>query len=121
MPVLLVDDDPDQLAVREMLFQHAGFSVLKAGNVYDALRLARENRPACAVVDLCLPREEDGLALIRSLKDLHSSLSILVLTGKSTHRLQSKPEWKLITAVMTKGSPAAYLLAKAKAIEQETS
>ena len=115
MTVLLVDDDPDQLAVREMVFQQAGFAVLTAASAGKALRLAQQKRPSCAVVDLCLPREDDGLTLIRELKQMDQSIRILVLTGKRTHGLQNRPEWQSITAVITKGSPSAHLLQSVKA------
>ncbi|HEX4169387.1 MAG TPA: response regulator [Bryobacteraceae bacterium] len=116
MAVLLVDDDPDQLALREMLFSQAGIAVLKATTVAEALLLARHDHPSCAVVDLCLPNEEDGLTLIRELKKINDSVHILVLTGKRTHGLQNKPEWKSIAAVVTKGSPSAHLLARVKSL-----
>ncbi len=114
--VLLVDDDEDQLVVREMVFAQAGFAVLIAATASAALQLARENKPGCAVIDLCLPKEEDGLKLIRELKQIDPALPIAVLTGKPAPILQTRRERKLIAAVITKGSSSAQLLATIKAL-----
>ncbi len=116
MTVLLVDDDEDQLFVREMLFAQAGFIVLKAAAPSEALQIAHQNKLSCAVLDLCLPQEKDGLKLIRELKQIDPSLPLAVLTGKRIPGLQNRPEAKLIAAVITKGTPSAQLLATIRAL-----
>ena len=100
-----------------MLFEQAGFTVFKAASEASALRLAREHSPVCALVDLCIPTEQDGLRLIVRLKQAHPQTQILVLTGKRVHGLRERPEWPWITSVITKGSSSARLLSAVRALQ----
>jgi DNA-binding response OmpR family regulator len=79
--VLLVEDDPDQLHIRQLVFERSGYTVRTAQNANDALALAA----GCDVVlmDLRLPQLEDGLRLIQSLQ---GSARIIVLTGDISDR-----------------------------------
>ncbi len=76
--VLVVEDDPDQLIIRCMLLTHHGFETRRAGDSETAIRLASEEQPEIAVIDLRLPTEEMGLSLIRELRAL--------LPGMQHHR-----------------------------------
>jgi DNA-binding response OmpR family regulator len=58
MKLLLVDDDPDLLAITVFVLQQAGFEVMTAGSVADALRAFRRERPDLVLLDINLP---DGL------------------------------------------------------------
>jgi DNA-binding response OmpR family regulator len=69
--LLLVDDDPDQLDVRTMVLERAGYKVLAASGVAAAL----EHPTADLVVMDLVP---DGLSLIAS---IGSRVPIIVLTG----------------------------------------
>jgi DNA-binding response OmpR family regulator len=79
--VLLVEDDPDQLRMRQLIFERSGYTVRTAQNAADALTLAA----GCDIVvmDLRLPALEDGLQLIQSLQ---GSARIVVLTGDYSDR-----------------------------------
>jgi len=118
MKVLIADDDPEQLAIRQMLLKHFGFEPIIAGDAQTALSAAITERPACAVVDLRLPSEKSGLGLIRDLKRVDERVHILVLTGGSATRLDSLAERSLVDAVIEKGSPSAQLIARLKAFEK---
>jgi len=75
--VLVVEDDLDQLATRRQLLEHAGYEVLGAQSGVEALaRLA-----GCQVMlmDLRIPRLEDGLELIRAAGA--ASVRVIVLSG----------------------------------------
>jgi CheY-like chemotaxis protein len=109
MTVLLVDDDPDQLAVRCMLLEHYGFHAFCASDANSGLQLAREHRPGIAVVDLRLPTEDEGWNLIASLKEILPEVSIIVLSGVAGdgarhQQREHVDEW------ITKGSGAHLLL-----------
>jgi DNA-binding NtrC family response regulator len=104
--VLIVEDDPDQLAVRSMLFTRQGLTSLSASGAQAALQLAAAERPHCALLDLRLPSEEAGLRLIRGLKGLDPAMKIVVLTGR-TASLKAAPELAMVEAVFEKGSPTA--------------
>ena len=78
--ILLVDDS---FAFRERLsraFADRGFRVRSAANYQEAMKLAQEEAPQRAVVDLRMPGRS-GLELVRDLKQLDNSIQILVLSG----------------------------------------
>ena len=74
--ILVVEDDPDQLEMRKLILEHAGYEVATAQNAAEAL----DRLPGCQVVvmDLRLPTPEDGLRLIQAAS---GSAKIIVLSG----------------------------------------
>ena len=80
--VLLVDDNPLQLKVREAVLQKAGFRVLSATTAEDALALlhALADRIGVVVTDHLMPRSS-GSDLVRAVRAENSWLPIVVLSG----------------------------------------
>jgi len=115
MKLLLADDDADQLELRSMTLRNAGHEVCAAADVPTALRLASENDPEAAVVDLRMPTQDLGLQLIRGLKKTNSRLRVIVLTGIDAKQFEKLPERALVEAVFTKGGGSRLLLAYLKA------
>lgn len=111
MKILIVDDDVDQRQIRALLLSQVGFDVLEAGDAASAKTIAGSGCPKAAVVDLRLPTVEDGLALIRDLKAMDSTMRIIVLTGSKTNVLEMRPERLLVEQLLIKPAPAAYLIA----------
>ena len=74
--ILVVEDDPDQLEMRKLILEHAGYQVAAAQNATEAL----DQLPGCqlVVMDLRLPTPEDGLRLIAAAS---GSAKIVVLSG----------------------------------------
>jgi DNA-binding response OmpR family regulator len=116
MRILLADDDRDQLALRSMLLVRSGFETLEAADRTSAMELAASQKPECAVIDLRFPTEEIGLRLIRELKDLNSTMHLVVLTGGDPDRFSRQPERKLVDRVIVKGSSSAYLVAELRSL-----
>jgi uncharacterized protein (TIGR00251 family) len=110
MKLLLADDDADQLELRSLTLSKAGYEIWAAGDVPTALRLASEQSPEAAVVDLRLPTQDLGLQLIRGLKQLNSRLRVIVLTGIDPKQFEKLPEHALVEAVFTKGGASRLLL-----------
>jgi DNA-binding response OmpR family regulator len=81
MKLLLVDDDPDMLAVTSFALQQAGFLVVTANSFDAALRVFRAEQPALAILDINLPGGS-GLELCKLLRK-ESQLPILMLTARS--------------------------------------
>lgn len=108
--VLVVEDDPDQLIIRCMLLTHHGFETRRAGDSETAMRVASEEKPEIAVIDLRLPTEEIGLSLIRELRALLPCMSIIVLTGADPEHLKSRPKMVAVDDVIQKGSSSKALL-----------
>lgn len=66
--LLLVDDDGQLLTFYKLVLEHAGHEVRTAETCQAAVQLLMESDPEVVVMDLRLPAIEDGLALIRALK-----------------------------------------------------
>ncbi len=101
MARLLVEDDPGQLELRRLILEQAGHEVRTASDGRRALEEFTEAAPAVVVMDLRLPRTEDGLALLAALRARDASVRIVVLTGAAE-----------IPASSAAGGPAVRCLKK---------
>jgi DNA-binding response OmpR family regulator len=81
MKILLVDDDPDLLAVTSFALQQAGMLVVQANSFGTALKVFREERPDLAILDINLPGGS-GFELCQAMRR-ESSLPILMLTVRN--------------------------------------
>jgi two-component system phosphate regulon response regulator PhoB len=81
--ILVVDDEPDIVALVAFHLVKAGFKVSTATNGADALRLAQQDRPALIVLDLMLPGMS-GLEVLKELRDDEESrdIAVLMLTAR---------------------------------------
>lgn len=82
--VLLVDDDPDALAVIGALLSRAGADVTAVSKVEDALRALQRRLPRVVVSDLVIPGH-DGFTLIRRIRRIEKEdgggLPALAISG----------------------------------------
>ncbi len=78
--VLVVDDEPQIAQIARDYLEHAGFSVIVAGDGRKALDLARSRQPDLIVLDLALPRI-DGLDVARELRR-ESNVPIIMVTAR---------------------------------------
>lgn len=67
MQLLIVDDDPDSLALNELALKRLGAEVAKADNAADALKILQSFSADIMLCDLAMPGE-DGFALIKKLR-----------------------------------------------------
>jgi len=79
MRVLVVDDEPQILRALRIILRDAGFEVLQAASVKEALDAAALRPPDAAIVDLVLP-DGDGIEVTNSLREW-STMPILVLSA----------------------------------------
>lgn len=100
--ILLIEDDADQRRLRALLLESRGCQVLSASSPAEALGVlaATSAPPDCILMDLRLPRAEDGKALIRALHQRFPSLPVIVLTGAAG--FESAPERALVREVLGK-------------------
>jgi two-component system KDP operon response regulator KdpE len=77
--VLVVDDEPQILRALRVVLRAAGFEVLAAQDVQEALDIAAVRAPRAAIVDLVLPGG-DGVEVTRRLREW-SEMPILVLSA----------------------------------------
>lgn len=81
--ILIVDDEPEIVAIARDYLDRAGFRTLTAGDGPAAVRLARSERPDLVVLDLMLPGM-DGLDVTRTLRQdpVTRALPIIMLTAR---------------------------------------
>jgi len=80
MKILLVDDDPDMLAVTGFALQQAGMLVVRANSYGTALATWRGERPDLAILDINLPGGS-GFDLCATIRR-ESRIPILMLTAR---------------------------------------
>ena len=78
--VLIIDDDKVFHTRLRRAFELRGWEAQVAASSKEALIRARETAPDLATVDLRMPGES-GLDLVKSLRELDTTVSIIVLTG----------------------------------------
>jgi CheY-like chemotaxis protein len=80
--ILVVEDDTGQLEMRRLILEQAGHDVVTAQTAGEAL----ERLAGCQVVlmDLQLPKPEDGMRLIRTASGM---ARIIVLSGGEHHNM----------------------------------
>jgi len=77
--VLVVDDEPQILRALRVILRDAGFEVLQAASVEEALDVAAVRPPEAAILDLILP-DGDGIEITRRLREW-TDIPILVLSA----------------------------------------
>jgi len=108
--VLLVDDDLDQLELRKLILEQAGHEVRSAAGAADGLRQFDERQPEFVLMDLRLPKTEDGALLLRALRARSATVKILVLTG-AAGELARLPDARLADHILEKPIRTQQLLA----------
>lgn len=81
--VLIVDDESSVLDAFTNLLRKVGHDVETAGRAETALEQVRRSPPDVVVSDLCLP-EMDGMEMFRRIRDEHSRLPVILMTGFGT-------------------------------------
>jgi len=79
--LLLVDDDPQILAICHDFLQASGYDLVTAADGLQGLAAARREKPDLIVLDLTLPGM-DGLDVCRAIRR-RSNVPIIMLTGRA--------------------------------------
>lgn len=79
-PVLIVDDDPSMRAALRQWIRLAGFETQEVATVDQALGRLSSSHEGCVVSDVMLDGE-DGMTLLRRVKDLDADLPVVLITG----------------------------------------
>ena len=78
--LMVIDDDPDLLAMLQDMFRGRGFDVMTAPDGEEGLRLSRERRPDLIILDIFMPRM-NGLEVLASLRRAHPALPVIVMSA----------------------------------------
>jgi two-component system response regulator HydG len=81
--VLVVDDEPSNLASIEKIFQRDGMRVLTADSAKAALEIVRSHRVQVVLTDLMMPGTS-GLELLKAMKQLSPDTEVVVMTAYGT-------------------------------------
>ena len=81
--VLCADDDEDILSLVALRLQRAGFDVATAVDGDEAVRIAREQRPVLAVLDVMMPKRSgyEVLAALRA-DDTLATMKVILLSAR---------------------------------------
>jgi CheY-like chemotaxis protein len=78
--ILVVEDNRDELMIYTTLLSYHGYAILAASDFDSALRIAREQRPSLAVVDVNLGEtSRDGCELVAALRSEEATREIPVI------------------------------------------
>jgi DNA-binding NtrC family response regulator len=82
--LLLIDDDPVQLTIREAVLRHAGFAVSIATTAEGAMAVMRSEPLASSlrviITDHVMPGAS-GAQFVRALRDVNPSVPVIVISG----------------------------------------
>lgn len=79
--ILIVDDEPDMLAMMDDTLQMAGYEVVQAHEGRQALELYREKPTDLVITDVFMPAKDGFETIIELRKEFPDSL-ILAITGR---------------------------------------
>jgi CheY-like chemotaxis protein len=89
--ILVVDDEDSVCQIIKEKFEQLGYKVLIAYEGAEGLRKTEEGKPDCVLLDVRIPKGEDGLTYLRNLRSYqHSDIQeqtrmqktpVIVLTG----------------------------------------
>ncbi|MGK2947850.1 MAG: hybrid sensor histidine kinase/response regulator [Acidimicrobiales bacterium] len=114
--VLVVDDDADVSLLCSLHLRQEGFEVVTAADGAEAIRLARQERPAVVVLDFMLP-DLDGLSVLERLRADASTAEIpVVMLTARTEKHDQQAAWEAgVADYLTKPFEAGRLVAAVRA------
>jgi CheY-like chemotaxis protein len=86
--ILIVEDQPDVQALLGVVLQHSGCRLLNALNAEQGLELARSEHPDLILLDIMMPGNMDGLALLRRLRadPAGTGIRIVIMSARTQHK-----------------------------------
>jgi len=84
--ILVVDDEPDFIAIVQGYLEKEGFTIEVAYNGEEGLAKVRSNPPDAIVLDVMMP-EKDGYAVCKELKkdEQTRNIPVILLTAVASH------------------------------------
>ena len=119
--ILVVDDDAVQLDLYKQLLEFAGYRVEIALTAPQTARRLEHPPADLVIMDLRLPNAlgepdpQEGMALIRRIRELGCGAPIIVLSGWPDD-LYGEPEERLISCILIKPVPPPEFLAAVRSL-----
>ncbi len=81
--ILVVDDDPDIVALSKTILEGEGYGVQTANNGLEVFSRLEEQKPDLIILDIMMP-QMDGTAVLKRLKETAetSSIPVIMLTAR---------------------------------------
>ncbi len=119
--ILLVDDEPNIVAVVEARLKGNGYEVMVAQDGITGLELAKKERPDLIILDLMLPKL-DGYKVCSLLKrdNRYAGIPIILFTAKAQEDDKRLGEEVGANAYIMKPYDSQVLLAKIQELLEET-
>jgi len=110
--ILLVDDDPEMLALLRETLDAFGV-ILKASNGRDALRLIGEELPRLIILDVTMP-EMSGFDILHAARLIDPNVAVVMLSAEYDVAVAKRALDGGARAYMTKPFDSAYLCAEVR-------
>jgi len=80
--ILIVEDEPDEVAYLSALFVDNGFDVMSAGNGQEGFEKAKSRHPDLITLDISMP-EESGVRMFRDVQNdpATADIPVIMITG----------------------------------------
>jgi DNA-binding NtrC family response regulator len=83
MKILVIDDDEISRCLIENWLEFDGHQVRLAANGVSGMRLMRLEQPDIVITDILMP-DQDGLGIIRCIRQEYPAVKILAISGEGT-------------------------------------
>src|SRR5437879_13098847 len=103
--ILLIDDEPQQLSLHEMVLELSGYTVLTASSGRQGLALLCSHHVDEVLLDYEMP-EMDGGMVAAEIKKTHPELPILMLSG---HEALPESALQFVNGFVCKGNAPTFV------------
>lgn len=79
--ILIVDDDPDIVAITGLHLKNAGYEIATAGSKEDCMKAIKAEKPDLLVLDVMMESEDDGITIAQELKKSGEKFPIIMMTN----------------------------------------
>ena len=85
--ILIVDDEPDVLAVLTAFFSEGGrYEIMTAQQGADAVMIADFHRPDAVLLDILMPGM-DGVKVLRAIRAMDSTIPVVMVTANADEKI----------------------------------
>jgi DNA-binding response OmpR family regulator len=103
--IAVVDDDPDLLALVDMVLSMGGYDSMGFRTSMDAGRDMKARQPALAIVDLNLERRGAGLEVIAALRNDPATAHLPIIVWSSDGEVATIVAWRNLDGVVVRVKP----------------